>query len=275
MQPFLHTGLMRANRKAIITLGLLSLTLASCKKQSDNDEIIQQSIRDRIFALGFSVSEIQKVDGGYLTEGDIILSEADLERNPQSQFLRIAGNEQYRTFNILTGLPRTLTISLSNKFPFIYGAALDEAIRRYNAENLQIHFQRRNNDADIQIVRASGNWFAASGLPSPNGEPCKTIKLNPFYIGTGNNNIEFINYVATLMAHEIGHCIGFRHTDYMDRSFSCKGRSVNEGAGSLGVVNIAGTPVTSDESSWMLACLNFNQNRPFNNNDKIALSYLY
>ena len=275
MQPFLHTGLMRANSKIIIILGLFCLTFASCKKQSDNEEIIQQSIRDKIFALGFSADNIQKIDGGYLTEGDIFLSEADLDGNPQSQFLRIAGNDQYRTFNILTGLPRTLTISLSNKFPFIYGAALDEAIRRYNTENLQIHFQRVNNDADIHIVKASGNWFAASGLPSPNGEACNTIMLNPSYIGAAKNGIDFINYVATLIAHEIGHCIGFRHTDYMNRSFSCKGRTVNEGAGSLGAVNIAGTPVSSDAGSWMLACINFNQNRPFNDNDKIALSYLY
>jgi len=266
---------MRANAKVIITLSLSFLTLASCKKQLANEESIPQAIKDKIYALGFSTGDIQKVDAGYLTEGDIILSEADLNRKPQYQFLRIGGNEQYRTFNILTGLPKTLTISLSNQFPYTYAVALDEAMSRYNAENLQIHFQRANTGADIQIVKATGNWLAASGLPSSTGEPFNTIRLNTFYIGAGNNGSDFINYVATLMAHEIGHCIGFRHTDYMNTSYSCKGRSVNEGAGSLGVVNIAGTPFASDAGSWMLACINSNQNRPFNNNDRIALSYLY
>ena len=77
------------------------------------------------------------------------------------------------------------------------------------------------------------------------------------------------------MAHELGHCIGLRHTDYMNRSFSCTGRSVNEGAGDSGAVNIPGTPAVSDNGSWMLACIKANENRPFNDNDKIALRYLY
>jgi len=266
---------MRTIEKIVATLGLLSLSLASCKKQIINKEEISQAVTDKIFALGFSTEGIQKTDDGYLIEGDIILSNADLDRKPVVQFLRIAGNEQYRTFNLLTGLPRTLTISLSNKFPPIYGTALDEAIQRFNAENLQIHFQRANNDGDIEIAKANGNFAGTSGLPSANGIPFKTIKLNSSVIGNGNNSPVFINYLATLIAHEIGHCIGFRHTDYMNRSFSCTGRSVNEGAGISGAVSIPGTPVSSDSGSWMLACITANQNRPFDDNDKIALSYLY
>lgn len=265
---------MRTISKIVAAVSLLSLGFFSCKKQITTPEV-GQSIRDKISNLGFSIDGLQKIDGGYLTEGDILFSDADLNQRPSVQFLRIAGNEQYRTFNILTGLPRTLTVSLSNKFPFIYGEGLDEAIRRFNSENLQIHFQRANSDADIQIIKAAGNWIATSGLPSANGQPYGTIKLNPVYIGNGNSSTTFINYLGTLIAHEIGHCIGFRHTDYMNRSFSCTGRSVNEGAGSLGAVNIAGTPVSSDAGSWMLACIKPNENRPFNNNDKIALSYLY
>ena len=267
MRKIVHTT------RWITALGLLSFSL-SCKKQIREPEI-SQSVKDKIFALGFSTSGLQRIDEGYLTEGDIILSDQDLDHKPQIQFLRIAGNEQYRTFNLLTGLPRTLGISLSNKFPSTYGAALDEAIRRFNTENLQIHFQRANSNGDIEMIKASGSWIAASGLPTSNGEPYRIIKLNSFYIGTGNNSATFINYLATLMAHEVGHCIGFRHTDYMNHNFSCAGRAVNEGAGDLGAVNIPGTPVASDAGSWMLACIKANQNRPFNNNDKIALTYLY
>jgi hypothetical protein len=265
---------MRTIGKIVTAIGLLFVCLSSCKKQITK-EGVSNSVESKIFALGFSTGGVQKIDEGYLIEGDIIISDTDLDQKPQSQFLRIAGNEQYRTFNILTGLPRTLTVSLSNIFPFTYGDALDEAIRRFNAENLQIHFQRANTKGDIEIIKAHGNWIATSGLPSSNGQPYRTIKLNPFYLGNGNSSATFINYLATLIAHEIGHCIGFRHTDYMNRNFSCTGRAVNEGAGSLGAVNIAGTPVNSDSGSWMLACINVNQNRPFNNNDKIALSYLY
>ena len=254
---------------------LFSFNLISCKKQINDAGDISQSVKDKIFALGFSTDNIQRIDGGYLTEGDIIISDSELDLKPQTKFLRIAGNEQYRTYNLLTALPRTVTINISSKFSFVYAAALDEAIRRYNAENLQIHFQRANNNADINIVRASGNWIASSGLPSATGTLYRTIKLNPWLIGNGYNSGTFINYLATLIAHEIGHCIGLRHTDYMNRSFSCTGHSVNEGAGDSGAINIPGTPVSSDDGSWMLACIKVNENRPFNENDKIALRYLY
>ena len=252
----------------------LSLNLVSCKKEVKKADELSSSVIDKISSLGFSTENLQKTNQGYLTEGDIVLSDSDLDGKPQTRFVRIAGNEQYGTFNLITALPKTLTISLSNQFPFIYGMALDEAIQRYNTENLQIHFQRANSSGDIEIVKTYENFVGASGLPSPNGNVYRTIRLNPILIGNGSSS-SFTSYIATLIAHEIGHCIGFRHTDYLNRSFSCKGRSVNEGAGNSGAVNIPGTPSGSDSGSWMLACIVANQNRPFNDNDKIALRYLY
>ena len=246
----------------------------SCKKQVNDSEQVSESIKEKVFSLGFSTDHIQKIDDGYLAEGDIVLSQSELDSKPETKFIRVAGNEQYRTYNLLTALPRTLTISLSNSFELSYASALDEAIRRYNQEDLQIHFQRANSHADIEIVKGYGNWIAASGLPSSDGTPYHTIKLNASKIPIEKGNT-FINFLATLMAHEMGHCIGFRHTDYMNRSFSCPGKPVNEGSGDLGAVNIPGTPVTSDNGSWMLACIASNQNRPFNDNDRIALHYLY
>jgi Dual-action HEIGH metallo-peptidase len=257
-----------------VFLVLLCVCCASCKKQVTDNGQISQAVKEKIFSLGFSADHMQKIDDGYLAEGDIVLSQKELDMRPETKFVKIAGNEQYRTYNLLTGLPRTLTISLSSSFGLSYTSALDEAIRRYNQEDLQIHFQRASTRADIEIVTGYGNWIAASGLPSGDGTPYRTIKLNPSKIPNAKGST-FINFLATLMTHEMGHCIGFRHTDYMDRSFSCPGRPVNEGSGNLGAVNIPGTPVASDNGSWMLACITLNQNRPFNNNDRIALNYLY
>nr|MCU0383478.1 zinc-dependent metalloprotease [Cyclobacteriaceae bacterium] len=83
------------------------------------------------------------------------------------------------------------------------------------------------------------------------------------------------NKSSTILAHEIGHCIGFRHTDYMDRSYSCGGATANEGASTVGAILIPGTPSGPDAGSFMLACIGNGQNRPFNNNDKTALAFLY
>jgi hypothetical protein len=71
----------------------------------------------------------------------------------------------------------------------------------------------------------------------------------------------------------MGHCIGFRHTDYKKRS-SC-GPGAGEQAGSIGAVWIPGTPtnVSGSYDSWMMACTNGNPN--FNADDVIALQYVY
>ena len=61
----------------------------------------------------------------------------------------------------------------------------------------------------------------------------------------------------------------------MNRSISCGGSAVNEGDGGVGAIHIPGTPTTSDPNSWMLACISASGDRPFNNNDKTALGYLY
>jgi hypothetical protein len=83
------------------------------------------------------------------------------------------------------------------------------------------------------------------------------------------------NTVATILAHEIGHCIGFRHTDYFNRSISCGGSAVNEGSAGVGAINIPGTPTGTSSGSWMLSCIGSGQNRPFNSADVTALNYLY
>ncbi|MEQ8576674.1 MAG: M57 family metalloprotease, partial [Fulvivirga sp.] len=69
---------------------------------------------------------------------------------------------------------------------------------------------------------------------------------------------------------------GFRHTDFFDRSISCGGSTANEGDGGVGANHIPGTPTGASASakSWMLACTD-GGDRPFNNDDRTALNYLY
>jgi hypothetical protein len=168
-------------------------------------------------------------------------------------------------------LPREITVRISNSLPSSYVAALDEAIARYNGEKLSITFRRVNGSANINIVKGSGNYLASAGFPYSNGDPYNQVKVNSAFLGNNPNQ----SYLATILAHEIGHCIGFRHTDYMDRSTSCGGQYANEGASTIGAIHIPGTPTTADANSWMLACIGTGVNRPFNANDKTALNYLY
>ena len=260
---------------------ITAFTFVACKKDAKTttqDDEISQTTLSKIKDLGFGTNNVRKVDEGYLVEGDIVLTEELLNSTPDQSLLRIANNEQYRTTNLVTHLPRTITVAVSG-LGSAYVQGTDIAIGRYNALNLQIIFQRiTSGKADITIQGfnqpPSGGYITlgSSGFPTRQGDPYGTVKMNTNQYAYGTNPDP--TYVGSVIQHEIGHCIGFRHTDYMDRSYSCGGAYSNEGASNVGAILIPGTPSGPDANSWMLACSS-GKDRTFNNNDKTALNYLY
>lgn len=266
---------MRTMSHIFLLLALPAFCIISCKKNF-YDSSISQSMKDKISSHCFSAEGAQKTDEGFIVEEDIFLPDSFLNETPAVQNLLIGRTQQFQTNNIVTGLPRTITISISSQLPSSYGAALNEAISRFNNEHLSLHFARTTSTADIDVEKGVGNYLAISGFPGNDGNPYNTIRINSMLIGNSStSNTTFINYVATVLTHEIGHCIGFRHTDYVDRSFSCGGKSLRESCGFAGAVLIPGTVAVPDRGSWMLTCISAGENRPFTAYDQIALRYLY
>ena len=271
---------MRNMTKILAVLAVSALALTSCKKDvNTSSEEISQAVKDQIYAAGFGTDNIQKVEEGYLVEGDIILTPEWLNGNPARQILRVGTLEQYHTTNLVTGWPRTITVSLSSKLAAKpgYSQALQEMVNRYNnVANLDLNFVVGTGGAHINFVEGHGQYLASAGFPTNTGQPYGTVKVNAQFIGSSTTNT-FINYLATIFAHEAGHCIGFRHSDWFDRNISCGGSHVNEGQSTVGAIWIPNTPQAPDvdSGSWMLSCISSGQNRPFTNYDKTALEYLY
>ena len=264
---------MKHMMNTLAMLGIAVLCITSCKKelQQPQPEEISQAVKDKIFALGFGTSDIQIHEDGYLVEGDIVITPEQLNSIPEHRTLRIAEVEQYRTFNLVAGMPRTITVSSSGSINSSVSNAINAAIGRYNTQNLGLTFQRVSSGGDINIKIVNGGLYIASaGFPDSNGDPYPEVKFNKRYQNYSSG------FLTTVIAHEMGHCIGFRHTDYMNRSFSC-GSGGNEGqeTSGVGAVYIPGTATGPDAASWMLACLSSTTDRPFNSNDKKALDYLY
>ncbi|MBD2770547.1 protease [Hymenobacter sp. BT664] len=258
-----------------VALGFLAtaaLFTESCQKKAvepsaPSEEPITDAVRAQIKALGFSSLDARRTEGGYVVENDIFLTPADLTAKPSTTNLRVGDEEQYHTNNLVSGLPRQITVSMDvANFPVSYQRGLDEAIRRYNAQNLRVTFRRVSSGGMIKVLKWSEGG-AVAGFPS-GGNPYGTIKANPASLG----NINSVNYAATVLSHEMGHCIGFRHTDYATRR-SC-GSGGGESAGSAGAVFIPGTSAGFEAKSWMLACQD-GGDRPFTANDVKALNYLY
>lgn len=265
--------------RKIASLIVITVTVASlfnsCKKSDASKNEISKEVLDQISALGFSTMGAVKHEDGYLVEGDIILTDDNLKGLPVSHELIHANEEHYRTTNLVTGLPRTITVSL-NTTQANFVAGVDEAIRRYNALGLRITFQKvagTNANINVKTFYQVSNTLGSAGFPTRNGRPYNTVNMNTYWYTPS----VAVNALATTIAHEIGHCIGFRHTDYMDRSYSCGGTAVNEGSGGVGAIYIPGTPSGPSANSWMLACGSIAStfDRPFTSVDQIALDYVY
>ncbi|MDX5418232.1 MAG: zinc-dependent metalloprotease [Hymenobacteraceae bacterium] len=266
---------MKATRLLALLAFVAMFGFSSCQKEEGEvtaNEVSAMTLA-KISNMGFNTDNVQRIEGGYLVEGDIRLSDSDLNVSAKTQALRVGDEEQYRTTNLVSvGSGRTVRVAITTSLPSAYVTALDEAIRRYNAENLTLKFQRVSSNYEVLFSKAptGSSYLASAGFPS-GGNPYNSVKVNSDYLGSNPGT----NYLATILAHELGHCIGFRHTDYMNRAYSCGGAYYNEGASTVGAIHIPGTPTSADPNSWMLACIGTGVNRPFNSNDRVALNYLY
>lgn len=292
-------------------LCLLLIVFASCDK-GENE--LEQLTEEQVIDVEFVNSQIPKgatlvtdqktidlvrsveLDGGAISEGDFQLPDGSYEsriyiggdlhikrddlvalRDFQQNGLN---SRQYRTTNLVTGSNRTINIlgyvaNDANGLTTAAQSALQRAVANYNNLNITLQFNLTFGTnwqaADMVVYDTSNNNPNAIGgraeFPTSTGRPGKFIQI----YGTNQNTAAGNEHLIT---HEIGHCIGFRHTDWFDRQ-SC-GENSNEGNAGVGAIYIEGTPSGRDLSSVMQACFNINNvSGNFNSNDITALGVMY
>ena len=294
------------NFQRLALCAIVAGSIVSCQKDEVSEEAAQPEVQQ-----GVSTDILEKVRDLYMNPTDVVAHKfTDFEGNEQSGFL-ISGDQfmteaqinealelnsqsaedglgakQYATRNRVrantvirvmgytggrvSGGPENVALGLSGNMR----TGLQRAINNYNAENINLRFDLffssnagDSGDADMIVYSIPSRGAGGiAGFPS-NGRPFRFVRINE---PTGRSNADINEHVIT---HEIGHSIGFRHTDYFSRQ-SC-GQNTNEGSGGVGAIRIPGTPSGFDPTSIMLSCFNNGVNGEFNNNDKTALRALY
>ncbi|OJT26597.1 protease [Archangium sp. Cb G35] len=246
---------------------LAGVALVGCglDPQAENQEIVSNLVK-----AGFPADDIKVVDNQVYVGNDAhVTLEASLE-------MLQAGTdsaEQYRTTNTVGTSVTKICINPTSQFNSYsrLSAGLDAAIANYNSLGLRITFARGPTTgctANITARTMSGTGGSA-GFPS-GGKPYGTIN-----IGTGLQSYSSgVN--KHVISHEIGHCIGFRHSDYYNRSISCGGSATNEGTAGVGAILIPGTPSTATSGgSVMNSCFSSSSTGTWTSSDRTALNYLF
>ncbi|KAA2244468.1 hypothetical protein F0L74_00355 [Chitinophaga agrisoli] len=230
----------------IVTLSL-SLSFIACKKdaappeQSSNGEKRlssleqEKKLKDYILSVGYAESAIADRGDYFLVSGDIIYMKADAAKyiskageptgartlQNRSQFLvnfyfnQLANNVSRRRMATVYVDASVLGSGVDN-----WGAEVQQAIAEWNnVPQCMIFFQQTSdpNQADI-IVRSDAsagmqlddNVIAGALPPTSDGRPGSSLLINLDFL----SNIQ----VSTLqkkynMVHELGHTLGFTHTN--------------------------------------------------------------
>jgi hypothetical protein len=264
-------GLTMFARGVVLAMG--SVLALGCAEREAEPPGETQEIIANLVAAGFPSDDIMVVGGVVYVGRDAEVSLAASREMLQDVHAVGHSHEQYRTTNLVSAGLTKICINGST-FTGVFSTALDLAIQNYDQQPITFAMARTPSAGcsfTINAVIQAGLVGGFSGFPS-GGLPFGTITIGG---GLSAFSVDTIEHVIT---HEIGHTIGFRHSDFFDRSISCGGSPVNEESppSGLGAIFVPGTPSGATVGgSLMNACFRTIETGEFTASDVIALRALY
>lgn len=249
-------------------LTALTFGFSACEKEKVDvaPTATEDPTMQRLLAMGFDKKNIEDKGTYYLVEGDIRFDKQAAGTTPTNQPGVISQSQnQAHTWELIRyDRQQSITIAIDASFPSQWQQdALTSIDDWNNVPGFKVHLTLTNGpNADITIKGVSSldnNAFGASGFPS-DGYPYREVLINY------NNSPTYRR--RTTITHEIGHCLGLRHTNLYDNG---------EGESDIGGVIVYGTPIR-DPNSVMNSGDAPNRQQPwagFSSDDIIAFQNLY
>jgi len=251
--------------KATLLAAICSVLAVGCGPATENDEIVSNLIQ-----AGFPSNDIQIFDGKVYVGLDAhVTLEASRE---MIQAAPGTSEEQYHTTNLMSRSLTKVCVNPTSTFNSYsqLSAGLNGAISHYNSLGLTFFLARGPTSGCTANITAQ----TMSGVGGSSGFPSGGAPYGAINIGTGLQSYSTGVNTHVIM-HEIGHTIGFRHSDYYNRSISC-GTGGNEGSAGVGAILVPGTPSTATVGgSVMNSCFRSTESGNWTSTDITALQYLF
>jgi hypothetical protein len=254
----------RKSRSFIVALAASSAMAFGCGGEPLTET---QEIVDNLLQAGFPANDIMVVGETVYAGRDAVVS---LRASREMLEAPASSEEQYRTNN-LVGASVTKICVDGPGFTGVFSTGLDRAIQNYEELPLSFSMARAPSSGcsfTISAVLQPGLVGGSAGFPS-GGLPYSRINIGD---GLAPYGVDVIEHVIT---HELGHTLGFRHSDYYNRAISC-GSGGNEGDSGVGAIHIAGTPTNAVVGgSFMNSCFRSSETGELTGSDVTSLLALY
>jgi Dual-action HEIGH metallo-peptidase len=218
---------------------LLAGALAACSDGPTDaaPRAAETTQAQQVAALGFRADMIEDHGDFVLVEGDIYLSKAQLRTvtplrtgtDPRSPSF------QYRTTNLVTSSNvRDIVVNLSGlSSQSAWQTAARDAMTHWNGTASNVQMTEGTTSADISVATTCTTSTVAAYASFPaSGNAGPTIYVNTCFAYSTTSAQKVHN-----MVHELGHTIGFRHSNYTQ---------MGESAGTEGAVLVTGTPTSGN-----------------------------
>ncbi len=233
------------NALAFLSLAVLMIAGQSCKKNDltesspvNNQEITQ--LKSFVASsTGLSTSQVEyNAAGRYFVAGKdlrISLADAKLRMKNDTMPSGVSANQRRYVYLVQPTKVSTITIYADNSVPADWITALDQSIANWNSTNSHVYMKRVTATTTTTTTTNPGkkkkqNTTTTTTVPSynilvttlyDNTTSMVAQAYMPDYYGNVGNEVDINTYYNYLNAsyktfaltHELGHSIGFTHTD--------------------------------------------------------------